>query len=65
MNDSYIQSRQNDQIKNLVKLRERKHRNRQKLFLVEGLREVEHAIKADYKMEAIYFCPELFSSHAH
>ena len=65
MGDSYIQSRQNDQIKNLVKLRERKHRNRQKLFLVEGLREVEHAIKADYKIEAIYFCPELFSSDTH
>ena len=65
MNDSYIKSRQNDQIKNLVKLRDRKHRDRQKLFLAEGLREVGHAIKADYEMEAIYFCPELFSSDAH
>ena len=65
MDESYIESRQNDQIKNLVKLRERKHRDRQKLFLVEGLREVEHAIKADYTIESIYFCPELFSSDAH
>ena len=65
MDDSYIQSRQNNQIKNLVKLRERKHRDRQKLFIVEGLREIEHAIKADYKIETIYFCPDFFSPDTH
>ena len=37
MAEAYIQSRQNDQVKNLVKLRERKHRDRQERFLVEGL----------------------------
>ena len=28
MDEQYIQSKQNDQVKNLVKLRERKHRDR-------------------------------------
>ena len=37
MEETYIQSRQNDQIKNLVKLRERKYRNRQERFLIEGM----------------------------
>ena len=42
MEESYIQSKQNDQVKNLVKLRERKHRDRQERFVVEGLRESLH-----------------------
>jgi len=65
MEDSYIESRQNDQVKNLVKLRERKHRNRQERFLVEGLRELNHALGAGYEIESIYYCPEFFPSQAH
>ncbi|MFP4069714.1 MAG: TrmH family RNA methyltransferase [Opitutales bacterium] len=65
MDEAYIQSRQNDQIKNLVKLRERKHRDRQERFLVEGLRELRHALGAEYTIETIYFCPEAFPSDAH
>lgn len=65
MEDAYIQSRQNDQVKNLVKLRERKHRDRQERFLVEGLRELGHAIGSGYDIQTIYFCPECFPSDAH
>lgn len=65
MEDAYIQSRQNDQVKNLVKLRERKHRDRQERFLVEGLRELGHAIGSGYDVETIYYCPECFPSDAH
>ncbi len=65
MEEIYIQSRQNDQIKNLVKLRERKHRDRQSRFLIEGLREIGHAIDGKYEIETLYFCPELFSSEKH
>lgn len=65
MEESYIESRQNERIKNLVKLRERKHRDRQERFLVEGLRELRHALKAGYEIECLYFCPELFPSEAH
>jgi TrmH family RNA methyltransferase len=65
MEESYIQSKQNDQVKNLVKLRERKHRDRQESFIVEGLRECLHARNAGYSIESFYFCPELFPSAAH
>ncbi len=65
MEDSYIQSLQNDQVKNLVKLRERKHRDRQSRFLVEGLREVGHALKAGYEVTHLYYCPDIFPSTAH
>jgi TrmH family RNA methyltransferase len=65
MEEDYIHSRNNDQIKNLVKLRERKHRDRQERFIVEGLRETNHAIDAGYQIETVYFCPEHFPSQAH
>ena len=63
--EPYIQSRQNEQVKNLVKLRERKHRDRQDRFVVEGLRELEHAIAAGYEIESIGYCPEFFPHSAH
>jgi len=60
METSYIQSRQNEQVKNLVKLRERKHRDRQSRFLIEGLREISHALTAGFAMKQLFFCPEFF-----
>ncbi|MEO0509105.1 MAG: RNA methyltransferase [Verrucomicrobiota bacterium] len=65
MIEPYIKSRQNEQIKNLVKLRERKHRDRQERFLVEGLRETGHALGAGFEVEQLYFCPEFFPSGEH
>ncbi len=65
MEDAYIQSRNNEQVKNLVKLRERKHRDRQQRFLVEGLRETGHALGAGFTIETIYYCPEFFPTEAH
>lgn len=65
MTEPYIHSRQNDQVKNLVKLRERKHRDRQERFLVEGLREIGHAVGAGYQLEDLYYCPEFFPAEAH
>lgn len=65
MEDSYIQSRQNDQVKNLVKLRERKHRDRQSRFLVEGLREIGHALEAGFELTHLYACTDFFPSAAH
>lgn len=60
MEAPYIQSRQNEQVKNLVKLRERKHRDRQSRFLIEGLREIGHALAAGFEVNQCYFCPEFF-----
>jgi TrmH family RNA methyltransferase len=65
MEDFYIQSRQNDQVKNLVKLRERKHRDRQSRFLVEGLREIGHALTAGFEITQLYYCSDFFPSEAH
>jgi TrmH family RNA methyltransferase len=65
MEEYYIQSKQNEQVKNLVRLRERKHRDRQKRFIVEGLRESLHARDAGYSIESLYYCPELLPSSTH
>ena len=65
MEEPYIQSRQNVQIKNLVKLRERKHRDRQESFLIEGLRELGHALNSNYEIETIYYCPDYFPTDQH
>ena len=65
MEEPYIQSRQNTQIKNLVKLRERKYRDRQESFLIEGLRELSHALDSNYAIETIYYCPEYFPTDRH
>ena len=62
MESNYIESITNQHIKNLVKLRDRKHRNRQDKFFIEGLREITHAINSNYQIENIYYCPELFTS---
>lgn len=65
MEKPFIQSRQNDQIKNLVKLRARKYRDRQERFLVEGMRELSHALSSTYTLDTIYYCPEHFPTDRH
>ena len=65
MEESYIESLQNSHVKNLVKLRERKHRNRQERFIIEGYREIKHAIVAQLEIETLYYCPELFPTEFH
>ena len=65
MEENYIQSRQNEQVKNLVKLRDRKLRDRQTCFLVEGLREIGHALRAGFELTHLYYCTEFFPTVAH
>jgi len=65
MEEFYIQSKQNEQVKNLVKLRERKHRDRQSRFLIEGLREIGHALTAGFEITHLYYCTDFFPSDAH
>jgi RNA methyltransferase, TrmH family len=54
-----IYSLQNPKIKNLIKLHKTGERNEQKLFLVEGLKEIKLAIEAEYTMDSLFWCPEL------
>lgn len=60
MSFSAITSLQNPRIKNLVRLREGSHRRRQQRFLIEGRRELERSIAADWELEAVYFAEEFF-----
>lgn len=54
-----ITSGKNPRIQNLVKLSQSKHRRQQKLFLVEGDREVERALRASYEPVEIYVREDL------
>ncbi|MGW9686842.1 TrmH family RNA methyltransferase [Flagellimonas sp. 2504JD1-5] len=55
-----ISSTQNPLIKNLVLLKE-KSRERKKtgLFVVEGQREIELALKGGYSIDTVLYCPEI------
>lgn len=57
-----ITSSQNPFIKSLIQLQEKaKARKQSGSFLIEGMREIELAIKGKYELETILFLPELVS----
>ncbi len=62
MNIEHIQSPHNPRVKNLVRLRNARHRRRQGLFLVEGLREISRALEHGLSLQTLFFCPEHFKS---
>ncbi|MBI4779455.1 RNA methyltransferase, partial [Candidatus Falkowbacteria bacterium] len=52
-----IESLQNEKIKNIVKLRESgRERGKQGLFLIEGWREINLALKGGIEIENIFYC---------
>jgi TrmH family RNA methyltransferase len=55
-----ITSPANDRIKRLVRLRDRRERDRSRRFLVEGYREIGRALEGGVEVEEIYVCPELY-----
>ncbi len=55
-----IRSRQNPRVQALARLRERGERDATGRFLIEGTRELERAMDAGVKPEAVYYCPKLF-----
>ncbi|MGO2359235.1 TrmH family RNA methyltransferase [Mesonia sp.] len=57
-----ISSTQNKTVKRLIQLQE-KSRNRKKegVFMVEGLRELQLAIKGNYQFQSLYYCEQLIS----
>lgn len=55
-----ITSVSNPQIKDLVRLRDRRHRDRSGTFVVEGYREISRACDAGVVFERLYISPELF-----
>ena len=54
-----IYSFQNPKIKNLNKLHKNQERKKQKLFLVEGYKEINMAIEAGYELDSLFYCPNL------
>lgn len=57
----FISSLQNPRVKNLVKLRDSKHRRATQTFLVEGIREITRALQSGFLPIEIWFCSESFS----
>jgi TrmH family RNA methyltransferase len=55
-----LSSKQNPRIKNLVHLQKHSEREAQQLFVVEGIKEIEKAVKSGYQVDSLYFCPEIF-----
>ena len=55
-----INSLQNSRVKEVVKLRDRRHRDRTGKFLIEGYRELLRAAEAGMEIDELFTCPELF-----
>ena len=56
-----ITSLQNNRIKNIHKLSTKaRERKEQKLFIIEGARELSLALAGEYSFDSVYICPELF-----
>ena len=57
--DLHITSLQNDQVKNLVKLRGRRARDQQSLTILEEPLVIGRALDAGYPLQTVYHCPDL------
>jgi TrmH family RNA methyltransferase len=55
-----ITSLQNPRVKDLVRLRDRRGRERDQKLLIEGYRELLRAVVAGYPVHEVYTCPPLF-----
>jgi TrmH family RNA methyltransferase len=54
-----ISSLQNPRVKDVIRLRDRRHRDKQQRILIDGVRELGRAIGAGIRLREVYFCPEL------
>jgi TrmH family RNA methyltransferase len=60
MRQETVISASNPKIKNLLLLQEKsKARREQGLFVVEGLRELQHCLEGGYNVRTIFVCPEI------
>ena len=55
-----ISSLKNDRIKNIVKLRNRRERDKQQLMIIEGYRSLLRASNNDIEVSEFYYCPDFF-----
>ncbi len=54
-----ITSTQNPKVKSLLSLEKPRERRKQRLFVIEGKREIELALEAGYKIGNLFFCEEI------
>lgn len=55
-----ITSPANPRVKDVVRLRQRSHRDKLGLMLIEGYRELKRALDNGYRPRTVFACPELF-----
>ena len=55
-----ITSPQNPRVKATIRLREGRHRRREGLFLIDGLREIDRAVRGGIQIETVFFCPRRY-----
>ncbi|HPY61991.1 MAG TPA: RNA methyltransferase, partial [Kiritimatiellia bacterium] len=55
-----ITSLQNPGVKEIVKLRQRSHRDENALLIVEGYRETKRALDNGIPIRKLFFCPALY-----
>lgn len=58
--EQHIASLQNPRIKNVVKLRQRAHRDEQGILIVEGYRELKRALENNRRPGSLFFCRDFF-----
>ncbi len=60
MAENKIVSLQNARVKQVVALQQKSaERRKQGVFVVEGIRELQHCLEAGFTINSIFFCPEL------
>lgn len=57
-----ITSSQNKRIKELLKLAKPRERHKQGLIVIDGLRAIKEAVKANFIINEIFYCPEIAKS---
>jgi TrmH family RNA methyltransferase len=57
-----ITSAQNPKIKNIVALEKARERKSQNLFIIEGTKELSLAVETKYKINSVFFCPEIIEA---
>ncbi len=57
-----LSSLKNPRVKEVVKLRKRRERDKSRLMLIEGRRELEEALKNGAELKTLYVCKSLFNS---
>ncbi len=64
MHTDSIHSAQNRRVKDIVRLKQSRHRRHQKRFVIEGYREIRRALSSGITIESVYFSPEFAEAEA-